>query len=358
MSFKYYCFSDIHFGVNKVKPRDMLDNIYQYFKHYETKLKDVDVIFIAGDITDKLLVVNSIAFHIVIDFLIFMIDFCSTHNIILRVLEGTPSHDNKQVETFYKTIKSWNTTNFRYIDNISIESILGQTIIYVPDLNPTPTHKIFKEIHRLMSIYSLSSIDVAILHGTFTYQTPYTTEAHYEYSDWDKLIVKSISSGHIHTQSQMNKVFAQGSFNRTRMGEESDKGGYLITINGNEVEAEFLVNHWAVKFITIDIESNKSLESTIDQINCLDLPKNSFVRIRNTNDQFIRDNLNHIRGNLNNLNISREKPQKLLTPKKDLKNDQIGLNNISDLLLEDIKNPDIRNRLNNIIKNTIKEIKK
>ena len=153
--FKCLTLRDIHFGHQSNKTSYILESFKIYFIENHELLKHLDYIFINGDLFEKLLLTNSNEYNMVFLWLINLVEYCETHNIKLRLLEGTPSHDNEQGKTMFEAIlKLKPTVNFKYIKEIEIENIeeFDINILYVPDKNDKPANERFKIIKKLLRL--------------------------------------------------------------------------------------------------------------------------------------------------------------------------------------------------------------
>ena len=92
MTFKYLVFSDVHLGHPRTTTEEIIDHLNAFFNDF-TNFTDLDAIFIAGDLFDRLLDNHSDEYHRIVIWCAKLLQFCVKHNIKLRVLEGTPSHD-------------------------------------------------------------------------------------------------------------------------------------------------------------------------------------------------------------------------------------------------------------------------
>ena len=136
----YLVISDIHLGHKRNQTTDILHNLDNFFDFYSDtcSYKDLDIIFIAGDMFDSLLDFSGTEIHEIIVWLDKLMRFCGKHKIKLRVLEGTPSHDWKQskiVDTMHNMMYFFTSADIKYIDTLYIEHIkdLELYILYVPD---------------------------------------------------------------------------------------------------------------------------------------------------------------------------------------------------------------------------------
>lgn len=274
----YLVISDIHIGhrVNEA------DNIYNNFKDFmdihKPLLYDKDknptgikAIFIAGDLFDRFLPSYSYEFAIGYRLLTDLLDICKSRGIILRVLEGTPLHDWGQSRLFNDLIKELKVDiDFKYISKLEIEKIdsLNLTVLYVPDEVNHDASKTFKQVKKLLKDNNLDKVDIAIMHGAFTYQIPmFKSDAFHKEEDYESIVKYSIHPGHVHSYSSKGKIIAQGSFDRLSHNEEEDKGCVVNTIDfgSEECNPVFLKNKNAMIFKTIDLR-RKDIKDVIKSL--------------------------------------------------------------------------------------------
>lgn len=277
---KYLVLSDIHLGHKNNKTHEIVANLIQYFKTNLKLFRQLDVIFLAGDVFDRLLSTNSEEYVLTVEWLTSVVMFCKTHNIKLRLLEGTPSHDWKQSRAVTKVIQTLGVDiDFKYIETLSIEKMddLGISILYVPDEVHHNASDTLTEVGELLVKHNLSQVDIAIMHGQFNYQLPIVLECSHDENSYLDIVKYYISIGHIHTPSVFKRILAQGSFDRLTHGEEENKGGMVITLD-DEPSFEFIVNKGAKTFKTLDVKNlDNALEYIIGKLK--GLRKGSFIRI-------------------------------------------------------------------------------
>lgn len=163
--------SDLHLGAKKNTAAEIIKNIkIEFPDNSETGL--LDIIFIAGDVFDGLLALPD-EDVVVIDLLIaYMLNLCVKHNIILRILDGTKSHDWYQSERFISIAKlTQSSADVKYIKDLSIEYIeeLGINVLYVPDEWDSSTDKTLEQVHSLLKAKGLTQVDYAVMHGMFDF---------------------------------------------------------------------------------------------------------------------------------------------------------------------------------------------
>lgn len=292
--------SDLHLGHRRNKALDIIANLNKAFPDNEDTAQ-LDIIFLAGDVFDRLLEYPDESVVDINIWIFNLLQICSKHDILLRVLEGTPSHDRFQSEAF-NTIKHISNlkVDLKYIKTLSIEYIekFDIQVGYIPDEWEITTEKTLEQFKDLLQSKNLSQVDFLIMHGNFEFQMP----AHlnkipkHDSNEYLKLVKHYIFIGHIHNFSFNKRIIAQGSFDRLAHGEEEAKGHVRATITENgEREFFFIENKDAKVYKTfkcyfLDLEQTlKHLEELIK-----DLPANANVRIEAESEHIIFSNMNHL----------------------------------------------------------------
>lgn len=278
------CVSDIHLGDRRNSATEIIANL-RCAVDDNTETSQLDIIFLAGDVFDDLLVLSNDDV-IAIDLWIYgLISLCAKHDIVLRILEGTPRHDRTQSKRFILVNEVMGyPADVKYIDKVSIEHIerFGIDVLYVPDEAPGGPAATLRVVKELMKAKAIEQVDFAIMHGMFEYQVPIISKDHkHDSAAYLALVRFLIFIGHVHTFSQLDRITAQGSFDRTAHGQEEAKGHVRATVyDSGEWEVVFVENKGAKKFVTVRCQAF-TLEETLVEINHVvqDLPKGSHVRL-------------------------------------------------------------------------------
>lgn len=298
----YLVLSDIHLGHRRTSTVEIVKNLTDYFSDFSSKsqFSDLDIIFIAGDLFDNLLDFSSPDIHEVTIWISRLMSFCVRFGIKLRVLEGTPSHDWKQsriVNTLSMMMDF--ELNVKYIETLHIEHIkdLDITILYVPDEWTASTETTFQQVEELLKENHLDKVDIAIMHGCFSYQVkhiPVKLDSHDENKYLD-IVRYFINIGHFHSFSTFNRIIAQGSFDRLTHGEEESKGAVRVRI-GKEPQFFFIENKGAKTYKTITIRSrdmDKVIHNLTKQLKVI--KSDSYVRIKAVKDHPVYTALDEIK---------------------------------------------------------------
>lgn len=286
---KYLELSDIHLGHARNTAPEIINNLTAYFHDFkkDSPFVELDYIFIAGDLFDKLLDLSDPDTYAILDWLNRLAYFCSRHDIALRVLEGTPSHDWKQSYLVKALAGIVNTPlDFKYIDTLFIEHHERHDlwILYIPDEWTDNAETTYEQVLQLLKDNNISQVDIGMFHGYFTYQCKIgmqTTQAH-DPEAYLSLVKHFINIGHIHTFTTYKRIIASGSFDRLSHGEEEPKGAVLCTIrDNNDDEFLFIENKKAKIFKTITLKSN-DIDQCYLQIDKIlaKIPHNSYIRIK------------------------------------------------------------------------------
>jgi len=276
--------SDIHLGHNRNVAENIIANLDREFPDNAETAK-LNLIFIAGDVFDTLLFLSRDAVAEIKLWITRFLRRAKKNGTIVRVLEGTPSHDRKQ-SMLFPLINEMLEINadVKHVTELSIERIdkLGLDVLYIPDEWTDSPDKTFEQVVDLMNAKGLSQVDFAVMHGSFNYQlnpmikAPRHSEDHYL-----SIVREYIFVGHIHHHSVYKRIIAQGSFDRLAHGEEEAKGHVRVyyDADGNR-RIKFIENKGAMIFKTVNC-TGLEIGEILDKVKAVmeKLPENAFVRI-------------------------------------------------------------------------------
>jgi len=289
---KYLVTSDIHLGHTKTPTEHIITSFKQSILTKENQ--DASILFISGDLFDSLLDLNNKDLHRIVDFFNYLLSYCTENNILLRVLEGTPSHDWKQSELLV------NLNNIRthkcslaYFKQLDIEHIpsLNKYILYIPDEWCHDHTELQKQIQTKLLQHGIASVDIAILHGQFQYQTLGKKYSGFYFQEeyFLSIVTGYIHIGHYHTYSNLKRIIANGSLERLAHGEESPKG-YVVV---NNDKFSFIENRNAYTYKTIIVTQATTLQK-LDSL-VYSLPKNSHIRFVISSDHIYSINFSELK---------------------------------------------------------------
>lgn len=275
-------FSDVHLGHRTTPTVHILNNLRRAFPNAPV-MDEIDVIFIAGDLFDNLLSYPRDEVHEIEVWMSQFLLMCKERNIVLRVLEGTPSHDWKQSKAWAKLNER--TTNigvdFEYVDKIDVRRIesLGIDVLYIPD-EMGESDVVWMTVQKLLREKGLEAVDYAVMHGCFSYQLPgHANHDSHDPERYQSIVRKRIFIGHHHRHSTYGKIIASGSFDRLAHGEEEDKGHVKVVDYGQHDEVTFVPNKRAMIYHSVDC-CGLSTEEAVLKVRALQrFPDGSFMRI-------------------------------------------------------------------------------
>lgn len=274
--------SDIHLGHRNTPTKHVIKNLWKYT--FNKKNSDVDVIFIAGDLFDRLLDGESNDFKLIVLFWVDLLNYCYKHKIKLRVLKGTPGHEYNQLKTLCAlNDKMNNPIDLKYFDVLDIDYMpeFNKYVLYIPD-EWSNDHKLIEtQIKEKMDSLGIVNVDMAILHSLFGYQMEGIPYKGFRYDEayFLNLVKEYIVIGHVHNHSSFDRIIAGGGFDRYSHGEEGGKKG-CIRIDGDHWI--FVENENPFSYVTINITKNETLTSLDNKVN--KFPEDTFVRLRLTKD--------------------------------------------------------------------------
>jgi hypothetical protein len=355
----YLVLSDIHLGHNTNKTEQIIENLKKYLVENHKLFKQLNIIFLAGDIFDKLLTNNSKEYLLAMEWLTELVLYCSTNNIKLRILEGTPSHDWRQSKLINSLITKLSIDiDFKYIDTIHIENIpeYNLNVLYIPDEYKHDAHDTYEDVKKLLIENNLVQVDIAIMHGQFNYQLPMVKlKSSHDESLYLDIVKYYIHIGHIHTPSIFDRILAQGSFDRLAHNEEEDKGGIFVKlIKDRESEFIFVRNKHAMLFKTYTY-TDTDIEAILNDVDkkIYKLPMGSSVRCIVPKEVYLNKSIRAMREKYLGYNIKVETSNKedvsntsdLLTVKNIEESFHITKDNIHELLFKELEKHNLDNTL-------------
>lgn len=289
---KYLVISDIHLANHRNPTEDIIKQLKVFLKD-PFFMGNLNILFLAGDVFDRATYAHQEEYFNIVRFIDWLFEYCIQHNVILRVLEGTPSHDwghSKIVEVManQKPVQLYwgEKLNAKYINTLSIETIepFGLTVLYVPDEWRTTASKTFDEVNLLLKEEGLSKVDIAVMHGQFIYQLPgEVSKVSHREEDYLAVVDRFISVGHIHTHNPRGRIIPQGSFGRYAHGEEEDKGGVYFHLRPDREDRwVFVKNKLATLYKTLNVPATLPLEELIPWIEkkTQKYPDRSHIRLK------------------------------------------------------------------------------
>jgi hypothetical protein len=274
--------SDVHLGHGRVHATKVIKTLNTMFP--EERLKTLDMVMITGDLFDKRLTYDSDDALLITRWIEIFLRQCAKHGVALRVLEGTPSHDNKQ-SRWLPLINDMSNINLdiKYYGTLAIDELYegGPLALYVPDEVNHDASVTWMQVNELLRQRGVSQVQYAFMHGMFTYQEPIRTVVSHNVDNYHSIVTERIYIGHHHTHTTCGRIVVPGSPERLRHNEEEDKGHLQFTIckdwkTHNEL---FIVNEEATIFSTYDVKGME-LKAAIKFLRTIDhYPQGSNIRL-------------------------------------------------------------------------------
>lgn len=297
--FKLASISDIHLGHPTNSTAKIIGRLNQILSN-EDFLKKIDLLVLVGDVFDRLLDMSNPDVILIDEWIARLLRICYRHKVMVRVLEGTPSHDRKQSARF-ESINEINTKAgcgpalLKYVSELSIECIdeFDIDVLYVPDEWGPTADDTFDQVLELMNKAKLDCVDFAFMHGMFEHQLDIPGLPCHSSEKYLSIVKHLIFIGHIHKYSSFERIYAQGSTDRLAHGEEEPKGFLFADIlESGDYKVSFVENREATIYKTIPIDQSDMVEALlyIEEV-VKDFPAGSKVRIETTKGNPICSNM-------------------------------------------------------------------
>lgn len=267
--FAFASFSDLHLGHQRNNTELMIQALDKSL-YSDGLLSFVKVLFLAGDVFDRLLSLNDEAVPFIDRWIAKLLKSCAQAGVCLRVMEGTKSHDRNQSQRFkdiYDLLEL--KSDFKYITDVQIEHLecVGANVLFIPDEAHPSTIETQAVVKAILNAKGLSEVDISVMHGYFKHQLPFVTkEGSYHDLDYYESITKHwITIGHVHNRTRVGKALAQGSHDRLKHGEEEDKGFVVATCRETNADQFWFINntlaHTYRAVLCYDLTSEQALAS-------------------------------------------------------------------------------------------------
>lgn len=224
----------------------------------------LDVIFLAGDLFHGKIPANSPLMRTVIKFFAEVCQVCIDRDIKLRIIKGTESHDNDQLEIL-AALEVAIDIDIRIFSRVDVEELFpGFKVLYIPEEYMSDMTEYYKS-------YFEGTYDIIIGHGLVDKAA---FIAHLQESEQTRpnapifpvarlheVCIGPIYFGHIHTHMEVDRFRYVSSYSRYSHGEERAKGfmvGSYNTVDKDFVDI-FIENTLARKYVTVKIESDSVL---------------------------------------------------------------------------------------------------
>lgn len=260
---KLFTIADIHIGAN-LDEQLLYNQLSDLFISKILKEKP-DVVAVLGDVSDKILTINSKAGKIYFKFNDELMESCESVGASLIYLNGTKSHDEDQLSVIEMRSKKFTNLDVRFYRRLTSDLIKGVRFLMVPEEYIKDKDSYFDKIFN-DGIY-----DCILMHGVIDKVTVIAKNQSSEKThpnapvfildDLYNICKGPIISGHIHSHMFIdNKFFYVGSFTRWKFGEEETKGFMIFDItNTGHFECKFIENTGAPIYKEVKIGLNSTL---------------------------------------------------------------------------------------------------
>lgn len=291
--------------------------------------RNVNVIFIEGDLYDTTIQPMAEEIYYIDSFIVSFLHFCKTHQITIKIVKGTHRHDNEQLKklVWYNDIMQLGV-RVTYCDSLTVEydEVLDIYTLFIPDeWLGKDTEATYKAAKAAIEAKGISRVDFILMHGMFDYQLPseYLNIPHHISKRYQNLTQGFVLCGHVHTHSLHGNIVVAGSYDRLKHGQEEPKGMIALEYGKHGKSCQFIENTHAKIFKTITIDdvgeddSEQAILKAMKKIDdtVKDYPSDSYIRIRAPKDHPIYVAIKEIAMKYPNLHLEIENAhRKKVTP--------------------------------------------
>lgn len=258
--------SDIHFGA--FDSEILMSELQNNFLNHLRKQMILHMIVITGDLFHTKLSLNSSNSKLCFYFIKEIVNISRERNAKIRIVKGTSSHDNDQLENL--RVFCGKDVDIKIINTVTEEQIYHNLkVLYIPE-EYVDTNEHYKDFFNKDNEYDMIFGHGLIKEATFcaTEQESAITMKKAPVFDTEillKICKGPIFFGHIHTHKvYKNRFFYVGSFSRWTFGETEDKGymSCFYSPTDSSFVPLFIKNEDARSFDTMELSVKK--ENHID----------------------------------------------------------------------------------------------
>lgn len=281
--------SDIHLGHPRTETAHMIHGLRTGLMT-DKIFADLDLLIFAGDVFDRDLRLPQYEVSLIHDWIVDLIRLCTLHGVILRVLEGTPSHDWRQSKMFMEiNALLGNACDVAHVCDLQVEHLekFDLSVLYIPDEYSETCHETQAKVSDLLlSTLGVEAIDIIVMHGSFNYQYPKFQQGKIDcHNDqyYDSITRYFVTVGHVHRRGNWGKIWSQGSWDCIAHGEPDPKGGIYVKLTLGKPEktkVSWLVNHNAKVYKTVNLENvDPDMAVAVVHDHAVKLPAGSNIRV-------------------------------------------------------------------------------
>ena len=261
--------SDVHMGHSRVPTPVVIKTVDGILT--DEVMAVTDLVIISGDLFEKRLAHDSDEAFMISDWMDRTCRKAKKHKVVIFILEGTPSHDNRQSRWFLHSNRSTGANaDIRYYENIVLDELYpgGPTFLFIQDEVNHDANKTWKQVCDLMKEKGIESVDFAVMHGMFTFQEPVRSISTHLEERYEGIVKHRIFIGHNHHPVCCGIIRVPGSVERLRHNEEHEKGFIFLTWSPTlgVTDEYFVVNDAATTFMTLDVVG-KTFPQTVGALN-------------------------------------------------------------------------------------------
>lgn len=258
--------ADIHAGAfnGAILYKELKEGFISHLK----EMNKLDFIIIAGDLFDTKISLNSDNTKFIFEFLKDIMKIAIKHNASIRIIKGTESHDNQQLDTLLPLLNP--SCNIKIINTVTDEYLFDDFhVLYIPEEYMKDKDDFYKDYfnQRYDMIFGHGMVnEVAFASKSQMSEVTMSKAPIFKTQNLIDICYGPIFFGHIHKHQRIKEhMYYVGSYSRWCFGEDEDKGFMTVSYDTEtyDYKTKFIVNELARTFDTIVIDYNSSFYKSV-----------------------------------------------------------------------------------------------
>lgn len=293
--------ADLHIGNHRVSADNMKKQLKEHCIKVLKNLKELDGIFICGDLFHTIISLNSEYSYLCMWFIDQIYKIARKKNSVVIICKGTAAHDNAQLDNLKSYVHNTDGVDFRIYETIEEVTIWDDyKVLILPDIKVTKKSEIEKYLTKD------KKYDLILGHGLVDAMKFFTQESEamptktYEYdvTDLTRSCKGPVLFGHIHQFKRIKEKFYYiGPFTMLERG--GNTSGFVIGGIYDKDRSQFVVEHYdnpdAAEYYDFHVSRKVLQNFTIDEIFAAidelleDTKENDLITLRITRGDEVSD---------------------------------------------------------------------
>ena len=246
-----------------------------YIEVFEKAItENTKIIFLAGDLFHKVTYLNTEELEAAMRFIMYLFGIAKKRSIYLRILRGTFTHDNRQLNTLIPIAEQFGalkgTPLIKIVTSIEVEELCDLTVLYKPD--NCGFKDAYSVIREKLDLLNISKVDLFVNHGYLAplipAGLPIEPENSFTVEELNSFVKGITLNGHIHERIELPHILNSGCVESSRFDEMGEKGISRVTYDRTTCAytTDFIINTNSTIFEELILPENTTWEECKDTV--------------------------------------------------------------------------------------------